>query len=87
MSLEPLYAFLSGEPGGFLILLLQASFFAGWLILALFLQHRMKLRPATHFCALAALLRLLLPQPLQSPLSHHQLWMGEQKVATSVIEF
>jgi beta-lactamase regulating signal transducer with metallopeptidase domain len=87
VSLEPLFVFLSGEPGGFLILLLQASFFAGWLILALFFLQRMKLRPASLFCALAALLRLLLPLPLQSPLSLHQLWMGEQKVATSVIEF
>lgn len=87
MSLETLFGFYWDGSGGFLIFLLQASFFADWLILALFFLQRLKLRPASLFCALAALLRLLLPLPLQSPFSLHRLWMGMPKQAVTVIEF
>lgn len=71
---------------GFLSLLLQASFFGNWLVLALLLLQRLRMRPASLFCALAALFRLLLPVPIQSPLSLHRLWMDMQQRAVTVVE-
>ena len=71
---------------GFLVLLLQAGFFGSWMVLALLLLQRLRMRPASLFCALAALFRLLLPVPVQSPLSLHRLWMDTQQRVVTVIE-
>ena len=67
-------------------LLLQASFFGGWLVLATLLLRRVRARCAALCCALAALLRLLLPLPLESPLSLHRLWMDPRPQMVTAVQ-
>lgn len=81
-----LYLLPAGLGDSFLIWLIQASFFSNWLILAALFCRRMKGRHAALFLSLAALLRLLILLPLESPLSLHRLWLGGQ-ARVAVIRF
>lgn len=81
------YLLPAGLGGSLLTCLLQASFLSNWLILAALFCRRMKKHNAALALSLAALWRLLLPLPLQSPLSLHRLWLGGQAQVVTIIRF